>query len=71
MHLARVVAPPRVLVVETPAADAVDLGCAYALEVEADGSTRLSVTSGQVALEAGEGKRLSGSDWSLWLFLGE
>jgi len=47
-----VVAPPRLLIVETPAAEAVDLGCAYSLEVEDDGSSLLEVRLGQVALEA-------------------
>ncbi len=37
--------------VDTPAASAVDLGCAYELSVEADGRTRLRVTSGAVSLE--------------------
>jgi FecR-like protein len=48
---ARVAAPPRLLIVETPSADAVDLGCAYRLTVVADGTSRLEVTSGWVALE--------------------
>lgn len=48
---ARVIAPPRLFVVETPSAVAVDLGCAYTLEVLADKSTRLAVTSGQVELQ--------------------
>jgi len=48
---ARVVAPPRLFVVDTPGAAAVDLGCAYELAVEADGRTRLRVTSGVVSLE--------------------
>ena len=46
-----VVAPPRLLIVETPAATAVDLGCAYTLEVDADGDGTLVVSSGWVALE--------------------
>jgi ferric-dicitrate binding protein FerR (iron transport regulator) len=49
---ARVTAPPRLFVVDTPAASAVDLGCAYELSVEPDGRTRLRVTSGAVSLEA-------------------
>ena len=49
---ATVLAPPRLLIVETPAADAVDLGCAYTLEVTDAGDTLLWVTSGRVALEA-------------------
>jgi FecR-like protein len=48
---ARVVAPPRLFVIDTPGAAAVDLGCAYELAVEADGRTRLRVTSGVVSLE--------------------
>jgi ferric-dicitrate binding protein FerR (iron transport regulator) len=45
------VAPPRLFIVETPAATAIDLGCAYTLEVEDDGSSLLHVTAGLVALE--------------------
>jgi hypothetical protein len=48
---ASVVAPPRLLIVDTPVIAAVDLGCAYTLSVELDGSTRIEVTSGWVALE--------------------
>ena len=48
---AHVAAPPRLFIVDTPAATAVDLGCAYELVVEDDGRTRLSVTSGAVSLE--------------------
>lgn len=50
---ARVTAPPRLFVVDTPAATAIDLGCAYDLAVLADGRTRLTVTSGVVELAAG------------------
>ncbi len=53
---ARVLAPPRLFVVDTPAAAAVDLGCAYDLEVDATGHTHLRVTSGAVSLE-GRGLR--------------
>jgi hypothetical protein len=49
---ARVTAPPRLFVVDTPTASAVDLGCEYELTVEPDGQTRLRVTSGAVSLEA-------------------
>lgn len=48
---ARIVAPPRLFVVDTPSAVAVDLGCAYRLEVDRAGNSRLHVTSGYVALE--------------------
>lgn len=53
---AKVNAPPRLFVVDTPAATAVDLGCAYHLEVGADGETaRLRVELGEVSLE-GKGR---------------
>jgi hypothetical protein len=48
---ARVTAPPRLFVVDTPAATAVDLGCAYDLTVDAAGKTHLRVTAGAVSLE--------------------
>ena len=48
---ARVVAPPRLFVIDTPVATAVDLGCAYELTVDRDGRTLLRVTSGVVSLE--------------------
>jgi FecR-like protein len=50
---ARVDAPPRVFVVETPAATAVDLGCQYTLEVDEQGTSRLEVSVGFVSLEHG------------------
>jgi hypothetical protein len=50
---ARVTAPPRLFVVDTPTAVAVDLGCAYELAVDAAGRTLLQVTSGAVSLEGG------------------
>lgn len=50
---AQILAPPRLFIVDTPSAVAVDLGCAYKLEVDADGNTKLYVTSGYVALERG------------------
>lgn len=48
---ARVVAPPRLFVVDTPATTAVDLGCEYVLRVTDRGETELNVISGAVALE--------------------
>lgn len=48
---AEIVAPPRLFIVDTPSAKAVDLGCAYTLEVDEKGNSRLHVTSGYVALE--------------------
>ena len=47
-------APPRLFFVDTPSATAVDLGCAYTLKVDDDGNGELEVSSGYVALEAGE-----------------
>ena len=47
---ARVWAPPRFFLVETPAATAVDLGCIYSLDVDEHGNGFLRVRSGQVEL---------------------
>jgi hypothetical protein len=44
-------APPRLFVVDTPVAAAVDLGCAYELAVAGDGTTHLRVETGAVSLE--------------------
>ena len=44
-------APPRFFFVDTPSAVAVDLGCAYTLEVDDAGASLLRVTSGWVALQ--------------------
>jgi hypothetical protein len=52
---ARVDAPPRLFVVDTPSATAVDLGCAYTLDVDDRGGGALRVTSGVVALESPAG----------------
>jgi ferric-dicitrate binding protein FerR (iron transport regulator) len=43
--------PPRLFIVDTPAASAVDLGCRYTLQVQPDGSSLLHVTLGLVALQ--------------------
>ncbi len=56
MELARgtlhafITAPPRLFVVDTPAARATDMGCIYTLRVEPDGTTLLSVAVGWVEL---------------------
>lgn len=50
---ARIAAPPRLFIVDTPTAVAVDLGCEYTLEVDKAGNNKLHVTSGFVALERG------------------
>lgn len=52
-------APPRLFFVETPGATAVDMGCAYELDVAADGSGLLRVTGGWVELEAKDGSGLA------------
>ncbi len=46
-----IVAPPRLFFVDTPAAVAVDLGCAYTLVVDERGDGALEVTLGWVMLE--------------------
>ena len=43
-------APPRLFIVDTPSARAVDLGCMYTLDVQKDGSSLLHVTLGMVSL---------------------
>jgi hypothetical protein len=53
---ARINAPPRIFIVETPSATAVDLGCEYTLLVAENGSGILRVTSGWVSLEL-DGRR--------------
>jgi hypothetical protein len=44
-----ILAPPRLFIVDTPSATAVDLGCAYTLEVDEFGASLLHVTSGWVS----------------------
>ncbi len=48
-----ILAPPRLFVVDTPSATAVDLGCAYTLEVDEAGNSLLHVTSGWVSFVLG------------------
>jgi anti-sigma factor RsiW len=55
---ATIFAPPRLFIVDTPSAVAVDLGCAYTLEVDREGNSRLHVTSGYVALERDGGESI-------------
>ena len=52
---ARVNAMPRLFVVETPAATAIDLGCEYTLRVGPDGRGELIVLSGAVELTSASG----------------
>ncbi len=49
---ALILAPPRLFLVETPSALAVDLGCAYELTVDDQGNGHLVVTAGWVAFES-------------------
>ena len=44
-------APPGQFIVDTPSARATDLGCAYTLHVDEDGTGTISVTAGWVAFE--------------------
>ena len=48
-----IAAPPRLFFVETPSALAIDLGCAYTLDVDSLGASRLHVTAGWVELDQG------------------
>lgn len=48
---AKILAPPRLFIVDTPSAVAVDLGCEYTLDVDANGNSKLHVTGGYVSLE--------------------
>ena len=47
---AKISAPPRLFFVNTPSAEAIDLGCEYTLEVDQNGRSLLHVTLGWVAL---------------------
>ena len=47
---AKISAPPRLFFVNTPAGEAIDLGCEYTLETDYAGRTLLHVTLGEVAL---------------------
>jgi hypothetical protein len=47
---ARISAPPRLFFVDTPSAEAIDLGCAYTMRVDDSGAGLLHVTFGSVAL---------------------
>ncbi len=49
---ARISAPPKFFYVNTPSAVAVDLGCAYTLQVDEAGAGLIRVTSGWVAFES-------------------
>lgn len=51
---ARINAPPRFFLVETPSALAIDLGCVYTLTIDENGAGMLRVLSGEVELVAGD-----------------
>jgi hypothetical protein len=48
---ARIVAPPRLFIVDTPVSTVIDLGCEYTCTVAADGSSVVRMTKGWSALE--------------------
>jgi len=50
---AQIWAPPKFFYVDTPSAVAVDLGCAYTLQVDDDGAGLVRVTLGWVGFESG------------------
>jgi FecR-like protein len=50
---ATIMAPPGQFIVDTPSARATDLGCAYTLHVDEEGTGIISVTAGWVAFELG------------------
>ena len=50
---AEILAPPRLFVVETPSGTAIDLGCAYTLEVDSTGNSTIVVTAGWVEFASG------------------
>jgi hypothetical protein len=52
--VAAINAPPRLFFLETPSAVATDLGCAYAVDVDSTGSSRLRVFAGWVELKRGD-----------------
>ncbi|HVT45399.1 MAG TPA: FecR domain-containing protein [Thermoanaerobaculia bacterium] len=62
MHLdqgrieAKISAPPRIFFVNTPAGEAIDLGCEYTLEIDPGGSGSLQVTLGWVGFETAAGR---------------
>jgi anti-sigma factor RsiW len=48
---AKISAPPRLFFVDTPSGTAVDLGCEYTLDADAEGADLLQVTKGWVSLQ--------------------
>lgn len=64
---ARVKAPPRLFVVDTPNGTAVDLGCAYTMRVGDDGAIHIAVTDGEVSFERGGRAALLPAGYQLWV----
>jgi len=50
---ARITAPPRLFIVDTPTSTVVDLGCAYTMQVDESGAGELRMTEGWASLEWG------------------
>lgn len=67
---ASIFASPRIFQLGTPGGIAVDLGCVYRAEIEADGQTRISVTAGAVSLEAMGSKVYVPQNASVWARVG-
>jgi hypothetical protein len=53
---AKVIAPPRLFIVDTPTVQAIDLGCEYTLDVIDKHTTRLHVLTGEVSLAGEQGE---------------
>jgi hypothetical protein len=51
-------APPRTLSVDTPSSEAIDLGCAFVLQVDERGEGRVRVTSGWVQFQFAESQAI-------------
>jgi hypothetical protein len=68
---ASIFASPRIFQLGTPGGIAVDLGCIYRAEIEADGQTRISVVAGAVSLEALGSQVFVPQGASVWARVGE
>lgn len=55
---ARLWAPPATLSVDTPSATAIDLGCAFTLQIDTNGAGRLRVSSGWVQFQLDDRKAI-------------
>lgn len=68
---ASIFASPRIFQLGTPGGIAVDLGCVYRAEIEANGQTRISVIAGAVSLEALGNQVYVPQGASVWAGVGE